>query len=294
VGSHVTVVEMLDHIAGNTDREIGKILQNNYKKKGVEFMLGCKVTSVGDGKVTFEDAEGKTQSVDADKVLCSIGRRAVTQGFGLENINVYTERGATGSTCWMQFTLPNVTSPEVGEIHNDTYYSELEIGKEVFCVLKDGMEEDKKPTPVDNGDIFQFEVVFTSPEGKEIDPINDLIKYKIYTGDSKIPDVESVLIRGEGVVLLKHNQRAVFENLRVGWEYTITEQSARKDVSGGPAASDYTYETNIWRGKQENWNGRDRNNFDRVGSEDIVPWQEGDQYTKIVTGDVLEKQTVCV
>lgn len=206
----------------------------------------------------------------------------------------YTERGASGSTCWMQFTLPNVTSPEVGEIHNDTYYSELEIGKEVFCVLKDGMEEDKKPTPVDNGDIFQFEVVFTSPEGKEIDPINDLIKYKIYTGDSKIPDVESVLIRGEGVVLLKHNQRAVFENLRVGWEYTITEQSARKDVSGGPAASDYTYETNIWRGKQENWNGRDRNNFDRVGSEDIVPWQEGDQYTKIVTGEVLEKQTVCV
>lgn len=50
VGSHVTVVEMLDHIAGNTDREISSILQNNYKKKGVEFKLGCAVTAVGDGR----------------------------------------------------------------------------------------------------------------------------------------------------------------------------------------------------------------------------------------------------
>ncbi len=93
IGSHVTVVEMLDHIAGPTDREISRILQKNYMKKGVSFLLGAKVTSVGSDCVNYE-ADGKAYSVKADAVLVSIGRRAQTAGIGLENIGVLTERGA--------------------------------------------------------------------------------------------------------------------------------------------------------------------------------------------------------
>ncbi|MBQ4602323.1 MAG: FAD-dependent oxidoreductase, partial [Clostridia bacterium] len=93
VGSKVTVIEMLDHIAGPTDREISNILQKNYKKKGVEFLLGCAVKSVGTDSVTYEK-DGKEFTVPADCVLVSIGRRAMTQGIGLENIGVITERGA--------------------------------------------------------------------------------------------------------------------------------------------------------------------------------------------------------
>jgi tryptophanase len=71
VGSKVTVVEMMDKIAGPTDREISNILMNNYAKKGIEFRLGCKVTEVGNGKVTFEE-NGEIKSVDADKVLTHV------------------------------------------------------------------------------------------------------------------------------------------------------------------------------------------------------------------------------
>ena len=93
VGSEVTVVEMLDKIAGPTEKEVSKILQKSLEAKGVKFNLGCKVTAVeGDG-VVFE-REGKTEKVSADKILLSIGRRAVTQGVGLENIGVNLERGA--------------------------------------------------------------------------------------------------------------------------------------------------------------------------------------------------------
>lgn len=44
VGSKVTVVEMLDKIAGPTDKDISNVLLKNYKKKGIEFCLGCRVT----------------------------------------------------------------------------------------------------------------------------------------------------------------------------------------------------------------------------------------------------------
>ena len=91
-GSKVTVVEMMDKIAGPTDREISEILLKNYQKKGIVFNLGCKVTGVQPGKVIYE-SEGKTFEVPSDKVLLSIGRRAFTEGLGLETIGVETERG---------------------------------------------------------------------------------------------------------------------------------------------------------------------------------------------------------
>ena len=87
IGSRVTVVEMLDHIGGATDREIADILLKNYKRKGVGFLLGAKVTAVGDGAVTCE-YNGKTESLPADCVLCAVGRRPNTSGIGLESGDV--------------------------------------------------------------------------------------------------------------------------------------------------------------------------------------------------------------
>ena len=92
VGSKVTVIEMLDKVAGPTDREISAILQKNYEKKGITFKLSCKVTGMPQGSVEFEDG-GAKQTINADYVLLSIGRRAVTTGFGLENLGVLVERG---------------------------------------------------------------------------------------------------------------------------------------------------------------------------------------------------------
>ncbi|HCS73162.1 MAG TPA: dihydrolipoyl dehydrogenase, partial [Clostridiales bacterium] len=80
-GSQVTIIEMLDHIAGPTDSEISQILQKNYEKKGIRFLLSSKVTGLEENAVVYE-ADGQTQKVEADKVLMSIGRRAATEGLG--------------------------------------------------------------------------------------------------------------------------------------------------------------------------------------------------------------------
>lgn len=107
IGTSVTVVEMLDHIAGPTDSEISKILLKNYKAKGVEFLLGAKVTAVGNGKVSYE-LDGKACDIEADKVLVSIGRRANTEGVGLESIGVQIERGAVVTDEFCKTNVPNV------------------------------------------------------------------------------------------------------------------------------------------------------------------------------------------
>jgi len=91
-GAKVTVVEMLDHIAGPTDREISSMLQKELEKKGVTFLLSHKCLAVEEGKVVAEAPNGEKVEIPADKVLLSIGRRANIQGIGLENIGVETNR----------------------------------------------------------------------------------------------------------------------------------------------------------------------------------------------------------
>ena len=91
-GSHVTVVEMLDKIAGPTDNEISAFLLKEYQKKGVDFRLGAKVVGMEKGAVTYEK-DGKTEKVPADVILMSIGRRANTKGLNLEALGVQMDRG---------------------------------------------------------------------------------------------------------------------------------------------------------------------------------------------------------
>ncbi len=95
VGTQVTVVEMLDKIAGPTDKDISAVLQKNLEKKGIRFLLGAKVTSVSSEKKTVTcEADGKSVSIDCDAVLVSTGRRARTAAIGLEKAGVLLDRGA--------------------------------------------------------------------------------------------------------------------------------------------------------------------------------------------------------
>ena len=169
VGSKVTVIEMLDHIAGPTDREISNILQKNYKKKGVEFLLGCAVKSVGTDSVTYEK-DGKEFTVPADCVLVSIGRRAMTQGIGLENIGVITERGAIVTDDQMRTNVAGVWA--AGDVNGKsmlahTAYREGEVAVNNMLGKKDFIHYDSIPA-----------VIYTNPEVASVGETEESIKAK--------------------------------------------------------------------------------------------------------------------
>lgn len=101
VGCEVSVIEMLDKIAGPTEKEISSILEKNYAKKGVKFILGAKVTSVDKSGYVEYEKDGKTERIECDLALISTGRRARTKDIGLEEVGVQLNRGAvvTDETC---------------------------------------------------------------------------------------------------------------------------------------------------------------------------------------------------
>lgn len=97
IGSKVTVVEFLDSIIPTMDSTMGKELLKATKKLGIEFYLGHKVTALENrGKevvLQAEDKNGKKLELKGDYCLVSIGRRPYTDGLGLENIGIQTEKG---------------------------------------------------------------------------------------------------------------------------------------------------------------------------------------------------------
>lgn len=115
LGVQVTVVEMMDEILGGMDKELSALLRAEYAKRGVKFMLSTKVVSLapaedgsGQVQVNYENAEG-AGSVVAERLLMSVGRRPVTKGFGLENLELQkTERGSIVVDEHMQTSLAGV------------------------------------------------------------------------------------------------------------------------------------------------------------------------------------------
>ena len=107
LGTKVTVVEMLPEILGGLDFEISVMLRDIYTKKGVAFNLNAKVVQVNNNKVVFEK-EGETHIVEGEKILLSVGRRPVTQGFGLENLQVELLRNGIKVDEKMRTNVPGV------------------------------------------------------------------------------------------------------------------------------------------------------------------------------------------
>ena len=107
IGTKVTVIEMLPEILGNNDFEISAMLRDIYSKKGIEFQLNAKVIKIDGNKVVFEK-DGNTEIVEGENILVSVGRRAVTTGFGLENLNVELFKGGIKTDEKMCTNMPNV------------------------------------------------------------------------------------------------------------------------------------------------------------------------------------------
>ena len=107
LGTKVTVIEMLPEILGGVDGEISAMVRDLFSKKGIDFHMQAKVTKVDGNKVTFEK-DGKTETVEGEKILLSVGRRPVTKGFGLENLNIELDRGGIKVDEKMRTNVPNV------------------------------------------------------------------------------------------------------------------------------------------------------------------------------------------
>ena len=96
LGAKVTVLEYMPTLLPFLDDEFGKLAGKLFKRQGLDFELGVKVTGAradGDGAVVeYEDPKGETQSLRCDRVLVAVGRKPNTEGLQPEKVGLKLDR----------------------------------------------------------------------------------------------------------------------------------------------------------------------------------------------------------
>lgn len=120
LGAKVTVVEYCDRITPTMDQEISKNFQKILEKQGIDFQLSTKVTDVktsdnGQTVIIEPAAGGESQEIKCDVVLMSIGRKAYTDGLGLDAVGVHTdERGRVDIDDHFKTNVPSILA--IGDV----------------------------------------------------------------------------------------------------------------------------------------------------------------------------------
>jgi dihydrolipoamide dehydrogenase len=119
LGSDVTILEGLPTFLGAVDEQIAKEAKKAFDKQGLKIELGVKVGEIQNGKkgvkVAYTNAKGEALSIEADKLIVSIGRVPNTIGLNAEAVGLQLdERGAIVVDAECKTNLPGVWA--VGDV----------------------------------------------------------------------------------------------------------------------------------------------------------------------------------
>ena len=163
-GSEVTVLEYFKEILPRFDSDLSKRLKQSLGKRGIEINTQAQVTSIeetdGVYKVSFT-RKGKEETVEADKVLMAVGRKANVGSLNLADIGLeFTPRGIVVDEKTMQTNIPHIYA--VGDINGKMMLAHAATFQGIVALdhimgVENGIDLSVMPA-----------AVFTSPEAASV------------------------------------------------------------------------------------------------------------------------------
>jgi len=159
-GSQVTLVEMLDRLLPLEDEEISKELQRAFRKRKITCWTGTELAAAESTehgvRLSFE---GKDEPLEAEALLVAVGRAPFTDGLGLENVGLVTDRGFLDTDEWMRTGVDNVYA--IGDVVKATPWLAHKASAEGILAVEH-MAGSADARPLDYGKVPS--VVYTDPE----------------------------------------------------------------------------------------------------------------------------------
>ncbi len=116
-GTQVTIVEMLEHLLPNEDKEAAAVLTRSFKKRKLKAYTGAKATGLdtsGAGvRLTVETKKG-SEILEADRLMVSVGRVPNTSGIGIDELGIELQKGFIPVGDYYQTSIPSVYA--VGDV----------------------------------------------------------------------------------------------------------------------------------------------------------------------------------
>lgn len=151
IGTEVVIVEYLDRIVPNEDKDVSKELMKNFKKQGMKVMTSTEVTGVdtsGVGcKVSVKTKKGE-EVIECDVVLSAVGIKTNIEGIGLETLGIKVDKDKIVVDDYYQTSVPGVYA--IGDVVHGPALAHVASAEGIICVEKIAGE---KPEPIDYNNI---------------------------------------------------------------------------------------------------------------------------------------------
>lgn len=136
-GSEVTVLDHNKEFLVREDEDISNAVRKDMEDAGIKFELGADIEKITDektdAKVTYQ-INGKTKTINADRILVATGRKPNTENLGLENTAIETtDRGAIKVDDFLRTTVDNVWA--IGDVKGGLQFTYISLDD--FRIIKD-------------------------------------------------------------------------------------------------------------------------------------------------------------
>ncbi len=109
IGSKVTQVEMLPRLLAREDPEISELLHRRFVAEGIEVLTGHRAKRFEGKNLLVCEREGSERRIEFDALLCAVGRKPNTEGYGLEELGIPLTGAHTVETNeYLQTLYPNI------------------------------------------------------------------------------------------------------------------------------------------------------------------------------------------
>ena len=119
MGTKVTIVEALEHLIPMEDTWVSRLLEREFKNLGIDVMTGQKVLSVDKSAAPAKVNIEGSPAIEAEKVLVSVGRRAVVDKTLVEALKLEMNGPAIKVNAKMETSVPGVYA--IGDAVGTTY-----------------------------------------------------------------------------------------------------------------------------------------------------------------------------
>ncbi len=135
MGAEVTVVEVLPQILPVEDAEIAAFARKAFEKQGIRIKAATKVTKLekkSNSVVATLEADGKTETIEVERVISAVGVVGNIEGLGLEKLGVKTERGCIVIDGACKTSVPGIYA--IGDVAGPPMLAHKAEHEGVLCV----------------------------------------------------------------------------------------------------------------------------------------------------------------
>jgi dihydrolipoamide dehydrogenase len=135
LGSEVTIVEALDRVVPVEDEEVSAFVKKSFEKQSMKVLVGASVKSVKKGASTVTatvEIGGKTQELEAERLILAVGIVGNVEGIGLEGTKIKVERTHVVVDGYGRTGEPNVYA--IGDLAGPPWLAHKASHEAITCV----------------------------------------------------------------------------------------------------------------------------------------------------------------